>query len=110
MNFFFVFAAVMSAASCAFAYWTVVSIKRNEKIISSSPVEIEVTFSYSFYLAVAAGTCALLACAFNMVNCNCRRNGDQFSSEEELTTELMCAMESALPSSIRGEPPPEYSV
>lgn len=101
---------VMSVGSCAFAYWITVSIKKHISPNINKSVHVHVTFSYSFYLVVAGGTCALLACAFNMINCNCRRNGEQFSSEEELTAELMNSMDAALPSTIRGEPPPVYSV
>ena len=99
---------MLSAASCAFSYWVTVSIKKNLELISHPPVHV--SFSYSFYLIVAAGTCALSACAVNMISCNCKRNGDQFSSEEELRAELMNSMDAALPSTIRGDPPPVYSV
>ena len=100
----------MTVASCGFSYWVTLSIKKHLKHNSPTVQHIHVTFSYSFYLVVAGGVCALLACTFNMVKCNCRRSGSNFSSEEELTAELMNSMEAAPPSSIRGEPPPVYSV
>lgn len=99
---------VMSVASCAFSYWVTISIRKHLEL--NNQQHVHVTFSYSFYLVVAGGVCALLACAFNMINCTCRRNRSNFSSEEELTAELMNSMEAAAPSSIRGEPPPVYSV
>ena len=102
------FAVVMSVASCAFSYWVTVSIKKHLEYINKKHVHVK--FWYSFYLVVAGGVCALLACAFNMINCNCRRNHGSFSSEEELTAELMDSMDTAAPSTIRGEPPPVYSV
>ncbi len=99
----------MCVASCAFSYWVSLSIKKH--LEHGDPKQhVHVTFSYSFYLVVAGGVCSLLACAFNMINCNCRRNRSNYSSEEELTAELMNSMEAAPPSSIRGEPPPVYSV
>lgn len=104
------FSVVMCVASCAFSYWVTISIKKHLEHNYHQPQHVHVTFSYSFYLVVSGGICALLACAFNMVNCNCRRNRSNFSSEEELTAELMNSMEAAEPSSIRGEPPPVYSV
>lgn len=100
---------VMTLASCAFSYWVTLSIKKHLEHNSSTQKHVHVTFSYSFYLVVAGGVCALLACAFNMINCSCRRNRSNFSSEEELTAELMNSMDTAEPSSIRGEPPPVYS-
>jgi hypothetical protein len=98
----------MSVGSCAFSYWITLSIKKHLGH-QKGQEHVHVAFSYSFYLIVAGGVCALLACAFNMINCHCRRNRSDFSSEEELTAELMNSMEAAPPSSIRGEPPPVYS-
>lgn len=103
---------VMSVGTCAFSYWITVSIRKHlySKAIPSSKQDYHVQFSYSFYLVVAGGVCALSACAFNMLNCTCRRMRSNFSSEEELAAELMNAMEEAAPSTISGEPPPVYSV
>lgn len=106
----YLFPVVMAVASCAFSYWVTISIKKHLEIRNQQKQHVHVTFSYSFYLVVAGGVCALLACAFNMINCSCRRNRSTYSSEEELMAELMNSMEIAPPSSIRGEPPPVYSV